>query len=281
MRVLRGTRQLTLAGILSTVRSRAALFWTLAFPIFLLLIFAVIFGGGESARVSYILPGLWAITVISASFFGLSLVMVQERENGTFRRYRVTPVSPVAVVTAFAVVQILTLAASLVLQTVVARLVFGVTSQGPVWLVALLLLLGCVAFVPLGLIVGSIAKDMKVAPVLTNLIFFPMMFLSGAAVPFFMLPEGVQTVARFLPATYLVESVQGIMVRGETLTQLRGAILVLLLTSVVGLALNGLLFRWESSQTIPRRNLLAAIGGLTLLYTLAAWLGPELRMATQ
>ena len=281
MRALRGTRQLTVAGLLSTLRSRAALFWTLAFPVFLLFIFAFIFGGGEGERVSYLLPGLWTITVISASFFGLSMVMVQERENGTFRRYRVTPVSPVAVVVSFAIVQILTLATSLVLQSVIARIAFQTTTRGPVGLVALMLLLGCLAFVPLGLLVGSVARDMKIAPVLTNLIFFPMMFLSGAAVPFFILPRTVQTVARFLPATYLVESVQGVMVRGEGLPQLRGAMLVLGVTAVVGFALNGLLFRWESSQPVSRRNLAIAIGGLVLLYALAAWFGPELRMTHQ
>ena len=281
MRALRGTKQLTLAGLLSTVRSKAALFWTLAFPIFLLVIFAFIFGGGDGDRVSYLLPGLWTITVISASFFGLSMVMVQERENGTFRRYRVTPVSPVAVVTSFAIVQLLTLAASLLLQSLVAKLAFGITSQGSVLLVVLMLFLGCLAFVPLGLIVGSVARDMKIAPVLTNLIFFPMMFLSGAAVPFFFLPKAVQAVARLLPATYLVESVQGVMVRGEGLAQLQAPVIVMLVTAAVGLALNGLLFRWESSQSIPRRNIALAVGGILAIYVVAALVAPELRMAIQ
>ncbi len=279
MRAFRGTRALTWAGFLSTVRSKAALFWTMAFPIFLLILFAYIFGAGEAERVAYLMPGLWTITVISSSFFGISMSMVQERENGTFRRYRVSPLSPIALVSSFGLLQVGILLSSLLLQGVIAWFWFGSRSAGPIWVLILVMLFGIFAFVPLGLLVGSIARDMKTAPVLTNLLFFPMMFLSGAAVPFFVLPDFIQRIAKLLPATYLVEALQGVVVRGEGLLQLGGPIAVLLTTGVLGLAVNSLLFRWESTQPLKKSNLLIALGVLTAIYAVAFFIAPDLRMS--
>ena len=58
----------------------------------------------------------------------------------------------------------------------------------------------------MGLLVGSTARDIRTAPAIANLLFFPMMFLSGSAMPFAVLPEGVQRFARLLPTTYLNET---------------------------------------------------------------------------
>ena len=64
----------------------------------------------------------------------------------------------------------------------------------------------------MGLLVGSTARDISTAPAIANLLFFPMMFLSGSAMPFAMLPEGVQRFARVLPTTYLNEIYAGVIV---------------------------------------------------------------------
>jgi len=277
MNTFRGLKMLYWTGLISVTRSRAALFWTLAFPAFFLFVFGFVFGGSPGGA-TYLMPGLWTITVISATFFGTSMTMVTERENGTFRRYHVTPVTPQAIVTAFGLVQATTLVLSLILQGVLAWLVFKVDPQGPIYLLLPVFAAGIFAFTPLGLIVGSISRDMKTAPVVSNLLFFPLMFLSGAAVPFFMLPDAVQKIARLLPSTYLVEALQGVMVRGESLGKLSGPIAVLVLTGVVGFTLNTLLFRWESTDPVNRRNLAIALGGLALIYAAAALFGPELRM---
>ena len=52
-------------------------------------------------------------------------------------------------------------------------------------------LCGACALVPIGLIVGSAARDIRTAPAIANLLFFPLMFLSGSAMPFAFLPDGV------------------------------------------------------------------------------------------
>ena len=75
---------------------------------------------------------------------------------------------------------------------------------------------------PMGLLVGSTARDIRTAPAIANLLFFPMMFLSGSALPFAFLPDWVQRFARLLPTTYLVDATPSVIVRGEGLLPMPG-----------------------------------------------------------
>ncbi len=279
MTSLRGLGELSRAYLLQARRSKTAIFWALGFPQVWLFAFGYIFGPMTPGGVSYLMPGLFALTTMAGAFFGVSYLMVNERENEVLRRYRLTPVSPVTVVLANGVRSMATVTASLLLQWLLAWLFFGVTINGSFISIILVLLIGAMAFVSLGLILGCIAKDMRTAPALANLIFFPMMFLSGAAIPFFLLPPWIQAIARMLPATYLIEALQGVMVRGEALVEVAGPILVLLVTAVVAAAFNSLVFRWESSEPINLKKLVMAIGGLVVIYIAAALLAPTMRMS--
>lgn len=277
MSALRGLGPLTRAYLLQSFRSRTAMFWTLVFPLLWLFLFGFIFYRGRSA--SLFMPMLFTITVISSAFFGVSYLLVNERETGILRRYRVTPVTAVTVVTANGLRAMVTMLLSLALQAAVGWLVFGFSIRGSYLLTVLGVILGAAAFVPLGLITGSISQDMRTAPAINNLLFFPLVFASGAAFPFWMLPGWVQTVGRMMPSSYLVELLQGVILRREGLLDLWGPILVLVITGLAGAFVNAWLFRWESSQPLDRRRLFLAVGGLLLLFVIAAFAAPEFGMS--
>ena len=277
--MFRGLGRMAYSYLLMMFRTKTALFWTLVFPLFILIGFAIVFGGGDPERIAYIVPGILTITIISATFFGTSMNMVAQRENGVFRRYRATPVSPIVVVSAHALVSIFNLSISLLLQILAAVLIFNIQINGSLISLAVVAFCGFFAFAPLGLIVGSVAKDMKTAPAITNLLFFPMMFLSGAAMPFFMLPDWLQTIGKLLRATYVVESMLGVMVRGAGLTELFAPLLVLLASGLVAFLLNGMLFRWESNEPLNFKRLGMAVSLLTLIYIIAGLAIPSLKMS--
>lgn len=275
---LRGLGALTRAYLIQSFRSRTAVFWNLLFPLLWLFVYGYVLAQGDPEKANLLMPGLFTITIISSSFFGVSYLMVSERESEILRRYRVTPVTTFTVVLANVLRAMVTMGVSLVVQVTCAKVLFGLHIAGS-WLdLAVVMLLGGLAFVPLGLIVGSVAQDMKSAPAISNLIFFPMMFLSGAAMPSFMLPEWVQKVGRLLPATYLVDALQGVIVRGERIPRMASTLLVLVLSAAVGASLNKMLFRWESDDPVDKRALTVALVGLAVLFAAAALLAPELRM---
>ncbi len=274
---MRGLGSLTRAHLLQAFRSRTAIFWNVIFPLVWLFLFGFIFFRGVDK--SLMMPGLFTITILSSSFFGVSYTMVAEREQGILRRYRVTPVSATVIVLANCIRAIVMMALSVGIQGTVGWVVFRYEVHGSLLLMALSMLLGAAAFVPLGLFVGSVAQDMRSAPAISNLLFFPLIFLSGAAYPYAFLPDWVQRVGRLIPSSYLVELLQGVMVRGQGILQLGGPIAVLLLTLVFGGWVNSLLFRWESEEPVNRRHVLLAVGGLFLLLAGAALLTPAFQMA--
>lgn len=269
MRWAPGVAELSRAYLLQTVRSRSALVWTLVFPQVWLFLFALIYRnvpGGLSAR----LPGLLTITAFAGSFFGVAYTLVTEREQGILRRLWVTPATSSTVVVANAARSLSTVSMSLLMQGLIAWLILDVDFGAPLWRIAVVLAFGIGAFVPLGLIMGSSAKDMRSAPAIGNLIFFPMIFLSGAALPMQMLPGWLQSFGRMLPTTYLVQALDGVMVRGESVVQQAVPLAVLVASGIVAFGFNNLLFRWESTQPIGARRVAAAVAGLAVLYLIAA-----------
>ena len=83
---------------------------------------------------------------------------------------------------------------------------------------------------------------------------------------------------RMIPSSYLVEAMQGVMLRGHGLAELTGPITVLLLTVVIGAWVNSRLFRWEASEPLNKRAMVTAVVVLTLLYAAAALLAPAFEM---
>jgi len=276
---VRATSGLAWAYLLETWRARPALFWNIAFPLLFVVGLSYIFGGGESPRVQQILPGIMTINLIAAVFFGITLHMVSLRESGLYRRYRATPINELTVVIAHAVTAAVNILVSLFLQLAVAILLFRVQVAGSIIQLLVAFVVCAFAFIPLGLLVGSTARDMRTAPAISNLLFFPLTFLSGAAMPLYLMPGWLKQLAGFLPATYALELLQAIILRGEHLADVRIPIVVLVVTGCVGFVCNGLLFRWESTERINRRGLLLTIMLLVVVYAAAFFYAPGFKAA--
>ncbi len=274
MSALRGTGALTRGLLIETWRAPIALFWNLAFPLLLLVGLMAVFGGEDPAQRQRVLGGILTINLIAAAFFGISLHMVSLREAGLYRRYRATPISASTVVASHAITAALNIFVSMALQLAVARIAFGVLFAGGVPALAGAVAVSAAAFVPLGLIVGSVARDMRVAPALSNLLFFPLAFLSGAAIPLSSMPDGLQRVAALLPSTYVVDLLRGAIAGETTLEAHAFSVLVLLATGVVAFACNALLFRWETDAPLSRRGLALVALGLGGLYIAALLAAP-------
>jgi ABC-2 type transport system permease protein len=276
---LRGAGALYRAHLLAYRRTRTALFWSVGFPLVFLLVFGFVFGRGDADDTRYVMPGLLTITILSGSLFGVTLRLVSERELGILRRLRVTPVSAVAVVLSHGLTALTILAMSVAVQLLVARLVFRFQPRGGALDLAVVLLVGACALIPLGLLVGSIARDTRSAPVITNLLFFPFMFLSGAAFPFWMLPDWMQRAARLMPTTYVNEALHGIVVRGRGVAAELAPLALLAGIAVVAVGVNGWLFRWESEEPVRRGRVAIVLGALALVLAIG-WLAvPALDLA--
>jgi imidazolonepropionase-like amidohydrolase/ABC-type multidrug transport system permease subunit len=277
--MIRPALALVRAQLTEISRSKTALFWMTAFPIGFLLLFGYVMARGDRRVAAFMLPGLLTTTLMSGSLFGIAIPLVQQREVGLLRRLRVTPVPAAAVAIAHGITAIITGFISIVVLMALARLLFDVQMAGSWLTLTVAYLCGACALVPLGMLVGSTARDLRTAPAIANLLFFPMMFLSGSAMPFAVLPEGVQRFARLLPTTYLNETYSGVIVRGEGVVALAGSMAVLLAIGAVGIVLTSMLFRWEGTDPIPRRSLALIAIAFSLTLGVSALAAPAFKMS--
>ncbi len=269
MKRFRGLLALAWAYLLETWRSKPALFWNLVVPLLFMIGLSYVFGAGEPERVRSIVPGILTINLLTMSFFGVSLHMVSLREREIYRRFRVTPLDPSSVVLAHFLTALVNVLVSTIAQLLVARFVFQLEIVGSAWHLALAVSLAAFALIPLGLLTGSVARDMRTAPLISNLIYFPMLFLSGASMPLFLMPAWLQRISRLLPATYSVELLRGAILGTEDLRGLAVPAAILIFTGIVALAFNSWLFRWESRDPVNLRTLILVVGLLAVIYGVA------------
>jgi ABC-2 type transport system permease protein len=132
----------------------------------------------------------------------------------------------------------------MVILVVTGKLVFGLRIAGS-WLDVLAAFVLCaLAFYSVGYLVASLAPTARLAQVVGMVVFFPMMFLSGAGLPLQLLPEGLRRVSDFLPLTYVVRLLQGLWF-GDAWSRLWLPVLVLVGILLVGTVASARLFRWE------------------------------------
>jgi imidazolonepropionase-like amidohydrolase len=131
--------------------------------------------------------------------------------------------------------------------------------------------LGVCSLRAIGLILAAVTNSMAEANVAIQSAYMPMLFLSGATVPAAMLPKWAQTLAQFMPASYLVSGFQGIFFRDQTLWDNAPAAAALLLTTVLGLFLAMQLFRWEKGEKIRPRNKLWVVAVLAPFVAMGTW----------
>lgn len=245
MNALRSWTLNTIIELKLTLRDRQALFWTYVFPLLFLFLFCTIFGRGNPKAVAGLMAGLLCISAMAGGFFGLSIDLVTSRERGILRRYKLSPIHPLLLISGRLAANFLIALSTLLMQIGVAIVVYQMPIAGSFVAMMVMLSIGALAFLALGLLIASVAQSVKVALLLANLLFFPLMFLGGAAIPKFMLPPTIKNISRLLPSNYMVEGLGRIMVDGKSLSDSGPQLMVLAATFVAASFVAAKLFRWE------------------------------------
>lgn len=152
------------------------------------------------------LPGLLAAMTVFGGVVGPAFALVTEREDGTLLRLRSTPHGMKGYVVGEAVLETLGILPMLVLLLVPTALFTDqLMHRGAVgWLtVAALLLLGLVATLPLGMIIGSVARKPAHVSTWGMLPVIGLSVISGIFVPLSQLWGWLQVVAQAFPLYWL------------------------------------------------------------------------------
>jgi ABC-type multidrug transport system permease subunit len=240
------------------------------FPLGMFFLYAGIFARGNPRVVSYFLGPAIAFNVMG-SFWGLSATLVMFREQGILRRFHVTPVTASDMLASSLLANYVLTIPTITVEVFLARVVFHVPNIGNLLSLAVLVTVGTVSFGSLGLVVASITNTMQETQVLNQLIWLPLIFLSGATFPLAYLPAAVQHFGLFLPATYLVTGLQSALYQSFPIWKLLVQVLALASWAILTFFVSAQLFRWEPEAKIPRNAKLWALATAIPFFVLGTW----------
>jgi ABC-type multidrug transport system permease subunit len=252
-------------NLLLTLRNRMALFFSYVFPLIFFGVAGMNNGGGNGVQILNMVLGLG---VLGGGLFGVGMRAVQDREQNILRRFKVAPIGPGEIIVSGTVTALVLQVPNIVFMVLLAHRFLG--APWPTHPVSLLVFvsLGLLAFASIGAIIAALVNSMQEGVLLTQLFYFPMLFLGGITFPIVGFPVWLQTVAQFIPSTYLSTGLQAILRGRETLFDNLPSAGALALTAALGMLLSVKLFRWEKEEKLrPTAKfwLLAILGPFLVL----------------
>jgi ABC-2 type transport system permease protein len=193
----------------------------------------------------YIFSGLLGFSLIGLGIFGPVNVFPELKRQGVLRRISTTPIRVWQYFVSNVAVQSVVGVAAIAIQFLVAIFIFNLNLVGNIAELSLFLVLSITMLLGIGLAIGGWAKNARQAAPLTNLVVFPMMFLSGTFFPRFLMPEWLQTVSAYLPLTPIIDGVRLIATEGKHLIDILPQLGLIGAWLIVVYLIAFRVFRWE------------------------------------
>ena len=197
------------------------------------------------SRFDYTFSGLLGFSIIGLGIFGPVNVFPELKKQGILRRLHTTPLKVwqyfVSSVIAQAIIGVITLSASFI----VSILVFDLKVVGNWFELAAFISLGITVIYGIGLAIGGWSKNERQAAPLSNLIVFPMIFLSGTFFPRYAMPEWLQNISTYLPLTPVIDGIRLIATEGKHLSEITPQLGLIGAWTIVIYFIAFRVFRWE------------------------------------
>jgi imidazolonepropionase-like amidohydrolase/ABC-type multidrug transport system permease subunit len=253
------------------LRKRSVIFFNYLFPLVFFFIFGQAMHAERGSAMTVVISMVLIIGILGNGLFGAGIRAVQEREANILRRYKVTPITPAPLLVASVVTGWILYMPNVILIFTLAHFLYGMPWPQSMGSVLLFITVAVAGFRAIGLIIASVVNSMQESQLVVQLINLPMLFLSGATFPLSMFPPWLLTVTQFVPATYMVTGIQGMLLRHEGIWANLAPMLALVLTTFVGLFIGYKLFRWEKEEKIRASAKLWLAAVLTPFLLLGAW----------
>lgn len=246
---LKAITALTKAEIILFIREPSSFFFTLIFPLLMMLLFSSIWGnepfpGQEFGYVDFSVPAFIGMVMATSGIMSLTVSIATYREKGILKRFRATPVKPDSILIGQLFSVLLVTIAGVVVLILAGIILFNLKFFGNVFEFVFVFFLSAGSIAAFGFIPASLVPTARSGVVTANILFFPMLFLSGAALPLSMLPDFLQKVSLIFPLTHAIKLMQEVWL-GEHFWSYPVHILVLIGFIIVGLFVSKKFFKWE------------------------------------
>jgi ABC-2 type transport system permease protein len=240
--------------VLQFFREKDFVVFTFALPIAFLMLFSSVFhevNGISSAR--YFTAGFIASGIMGSSFQALGIGIALERDDGSLKRLRGTPMPPAAYLLGKVGMVFVVGLAQLAILLGVATLFYDVPMpDASGWLtLAWVFVLGISACSLLGIAFSAVARSSRSASTVVTFPFLILQFISGVFFVFSDLPARLQEVAALFPLKWMCQGLRSVFLPDSFAAnepaggwELSTVALVLVLWLVLGLAIALRTFRW-------------------------------------
>lgn len=232
------------------IRQFDGILFGVLFPIGIILLMGFIYGnkpGGEGADYTMLqlsFGGVAAVGICATGMMGIPLTFADYRNKKILKRFQVTPTSPIKLLVAQGFSQLLTAVVSVIGVFFAAKLAFNFGIKGSMIKFILVYFLVLSALFSMGMLIGSLVPNMKIANAVCTLLYFPMLFLSGATIPYEIMPKSVQLISNVFPLTQGIKLLKGVvtgMPDGNYIFQFA----LMSSITVVCLTISIICFKWE------------------------------------
>lgn len=134
--------------------------------------------------------------------------------------------------------------ASILLLFPIAALFWGVSLPGNLWAFIGSWLLTLISTLSIGMMVGGIAKNEKVAGVIASALYFPMLVFSGTTLPLEVMPEIMRKIVTLFPLTQGIQLMKATSL-GLAVDNLWLPVVVMGAVTVLCTGVAAKFFRWE------------------------------------
>lgn len=193
----------------------------------------------------YTFAGLLGFAIIGMGIFGPVNVFPELKKMGILRRLSTTPLKVWQYFLSTMIGQAIIGLISLTVMFAVAILVFHLDVVGNYFELGAFLVLGIITILGIGLALGGWAKNERQAAPLSNIIVFPMMFLSGTFFPRYLMPDWLQHISAFLPLTPIIDGIRLIATEGKHFVDILPQLGLIGIWLVVIYFIAFRVFRWE------------------------------------
>ena len=198
-----------------------------------------------SRYIDFLIPGLLGMNLMGSAIWGMGFAIVDARRKKLMKRLIATPMPRHYYLLSFLLSRLLLLVIEVAVVLGFGVWVFGVPARGSLLDLALLCVLGSMAFSALGLLIASRAQTIEAASGLMNVTMMPMWIVSGVFFSSQRFPDVVQPLIKALPLTAAIDALRMNMLQGGSLAQVAPQMGVLGAWLVLCFMLALKLFRWR------------------------------------
>jgi ABC-2 type transport system permease protein len=228
-------------------RNPSAAFFNFLLPLLFLALFGAIFNGNQD-DLNVLIPGIAGMSIMATTFSSLTMNLTFLREQGVLKRVRGTPLPEGTYLIGVFGNAVANAIIQLTLVIVAGKLLFG-TGWPKDWIELVVYVgAGVICLAALGVAWSHVIPNYDAAAAYSNIIFLPVIFISGVFYDVNDAPQFLLHLAQVLPLVHIIDGLSGALVTGRSLSDNLSGLCVICIWTLVGLffAIRG--FSWESRR---------------------------------